>query len=72
MLKLEYIYLSVGIITMLLNLATTIHFIGRGRSAETTGSSSYDEIITFRLSGDGRSVVGNQARESLDETETIQ
>lgn len=72
MLKLDYIYLSVGIITMLLNLITILHFIGKGRRTEANGRSSYDEIITFKLSGAGSRVAGNTEPEPLDETETLQ
>lgn len=71
-LKLEYVYLSVGIVTMLLNLAVTLHFVFRGGRGKNEGNSVHDEIITFRLSGAGGSGAGNQEREPGDETETLQ
>lgn len=71
-LKLDHIYLSVGIITVILNLAATLCFIGRGRRNQDTGSSAHDETITFRLSGAGGGNTGKTGFKTPDETETLQ
>jgi hypothetical protein len=71
-LKLDYIYISVGIITVILNLAATLCFIGRGRRMQDTGSSGHDEIITFRLSGAKGGGTGRRGFKTCDETETLQ
>lgn len=70
--KLDYIYLSVGITTVMLNLAVTLHFMTRHRRTENIVSSTHEETVTFRLSGGGKSTVGSRERKVCDETETLQ
>jgi len=48
-LKLHYIYLFIGISTLVLNLALTMHLIRKHTSTSSKESWDCDQVITFRL-----------------------
>ena len=53
--KLHFIYMSIGISTLVLNLALTLHIIRKRRGTELRDTCGCEDIMTFRLTGENSS-----------------
>jgi hypothetical protein len=50
-LKLDYLYMLIGISTLALNIALTLHIIKKHSGAKHKETRSYDDVIIFKLAG---------------------
>lgn len=70
--KLQFIYISIGILTLVLNLVFTLHII---RKCKDTGQKEIlgcDDIITFRLTGESSSDGDTTEAAFYDDTVALQ
>lgn len=51
MMKLHFIYIFIGISTLILNLILTLHIIRKHKNESCQRNWDYEQVITFRLSG---------------------
>ncbi|KUO69932.1 MAG: hypothetical protein APF77_17470 [Clostridia bacterium BRH_c25] len=66
--KLHLIYISVGIATLLLNLALTLHIMRKNTSTRHKESWDGDDVITFRLARDSNAEGATTVAEPYDDT----
>lgn len=66
--KLQYIYLSVGILTLALNILLTLHIMGRHEIRTGEEIPNCDDIITFRLRKENSTENDTTAAVQYDDT----
>ena len=66
--KLSYIYLFIGISTLALNLALTVHIIKKRTSTNCKEDWDREELITFRLARENSAYGATTAAVSYDDT----
>jgi len=67
-LKLHIIYIFIGISTLLLNLALTLHIIRKNNGGRHKATWDYDDLITFRLTRNSNAEGVTTVAESYSDT----
>jgi hypothetical protein len=68
-LKLHYVYISIGILTLVLNLVLTLHLIRKRKDIRHKSALDYDDIVTFRLGLENSN--GDNTTEALPYDDTV-
>lgn len=66
--RLSYIYLSIGISTLLLNFVLTMHIIRKNKGTNYKENEDSEELITFRLTRENSAYNATTAAAFYDDT----
>lgn len=70
--KLHFIYMSIGILTLVLNLVLTMHIIRKHKEIRHKNTLNGDDIITFRLGGESSNIDNTTGAVIYDDTVSLQ